>query len=306
MDEVGCMPMAMQNKLLRTLEDGEIVRVGANSPEYVDIRLVSATDADLPKLVSDNTFSKSFYARIKGGRPIEIPPLRERQEDILVMIKPFLALACVNHGKDVTHVTKEAERALLAFPWPDNVRQLKIVIEYAVAMATRNVLTIADLPEEITSHEKNMPPTAEVPLTPRFAGGNHRSCIEKMQQLAGRLNNRKPYTNFRNALAAILKHSAGYSVESDKMIAGLVGACGQFVRREPLAAIKDRAVLAIVRLLGPWLELPSNLGKHVTEEAWTWVWTNGKSNISTTWDGVETKKFRGIVSRLDTKGWSDE
>ncbi|MCD6303670.1 MAG: sigma-54-dependent Fis family transcriptional regulator [Planctomycetes bacterium] len=148
LDEVGDMPLAMQAKLLRVLENGEVVRVGANDPIRVDVRIISATNADLAERVKDKKFREDLYFRIKGVT-IEIPPLRQRREDIPILIDHFIKLTNAAHSTSVKGVTPEARRVLMAYPWPGNVRQLRNVIENMVVLATGDKLTVDDLPDEI-------------------------------------------------------------------------------------------------------------------------------------------------------------
>ena len=147
LDEVGDMPVAMQAKLLRVLENGEIVRVGANEPLHVDVRIISATNTNLEERVKENRFREDLYFRL-AGVTIRIPPLRERLEDIPQLIEHFIKLANDAHDAKVAGVTPEAQRALMGFDWPGNVRQLRNVIENMVVLAGEGKLTVDDLPGE--------------------------------------------------------------------------------------------------------------------------------------------------------------
>ena len=151
LDEVGDMPAPMQAKLLRVLEDGEVVRLGSNESIYVNVRLISATNSDLAEMVADKRFREDLYFRIRGAM-IDLPPLRERREDIPVLIDHFLRDACGRRGKNAAGMSPEARRMLVAFDWPGNVRQLKNVIESMVVLAepdTPDKLTLDDLPAEV-------------------------------------------------------------------------------------------------------------------------------------------------------------
>jgi two-component system response regulator HydG len=148
LDEVGDMPLAMQAKLLRVLENGEIVRVGANEPIRVNVRIISATNSDLAARVADKRFREDLYFRVKGAT-IRIPPLRERREDIPPLIEHFIRQACQARGCKVKTVSSDAKRVLMAYSWPGNVRQLRNVIENMVVLATADKLTVEDLPGEI-------------------------------------------------------------------------------------------------------------------------------------------------------------
>src|SRR3954468_18300831 len=141
MDEIGDMPQAMQAKLLRVLENGEVVRVGSNDPVPVDVRLISATNRELDEMVADNRFRQDLYFRIKGVT-IHIPPLRERREDIPLLVYYFMQNASERYDKPIEGMTPEAQQALMAYAWPGNVRQLKNAIENMVVLATAPKLTV--------------------------------------------------------------------------------------------------------------------------------------------------------------------
>lgn len=147
LDEVGDMPAAMQAKLLRVLENGEVVRVGANEPLHVDVRLISATNTDLESRVKENRFREDLYFRL-AGVTIVIPPLRERVEDVPQLIEHFIKLANEAHDTKVSGIEPEAQRALMGFDWPGNVRQLRNVIENMVVLAGEGKLSVDDLPGE--------------------------------------------------------------------------------------------------------------------------------------------------------------
>jgi len=148
LDEVGDMPLPMQAKLLRVLENGEVVRVGANEPIRVNVRVISATNSDLDERVKDKKFRDDLYFRIKGST-IEIPPLRRRREDIPLLIDHFIQQAAAAQGTKAKSITPEARRVLTAYDWPGNVRQLRNVIENALVLGGGDKISIDDLPEEV-------------------------------------------------------------------------------------------------------------------------------------------------------------
>ncbi len=148
MDEIGDMPAAMQAKLLRVLENGEVVRLGSNEPTQVDVRLISATNRKLAEMVADKQFREDLYFRIKGVT-IEIPPLRERREDIPLLIHFFLNQAVEKHHKTIEGLAPEAQQRLVSFPWPGNVRQLKTAVENMVVLSGGPVLRVEDLPPDM-------------------------------------------------------------------------------------------------------------------------------------------------------------
>lgn len=158
LDEIGDMPAAMQAKLLRVLENGEVVRLGANDPVRVDVRLISATNRNLDEMVKDRQFREDLFFRIKGAT-IQIPPLRERREDIAILLHYFLTLSAEKYGKEIEGLTAEAQQMLLSYPWPGNVRQLKNAVENMVVMSSEKRLSPASLPADL--RPKGSPQNAE-------------------------------------------------------------------------------------------------------------------------------------------------
>ncbi|RKY24440.1 MAG: sigma-54-dependent Fis family transcriptional regulator, partial [Planctomycetota bacterium] len=148
LDEVGDMPLAMQAKLLRVLENGEVVRVGSNEPVRVNIRILSATNSDLAEKVSQGQFRQDLYFRIKGAT-VELPALARRREDIPLLIDHFISQINATRGTKIKGITAEARRLLMSYDWPGNVRQLRSALENMVAMAQGERLTVEDLPAEI-------------------------------------------------------------------------------------------------------------------------------------------------------------
>ena len=148
LDEVGDMPAAMQAKLLRVLENGEVVRLGSNEPLRVDVRLISATNKKLDELVSDKHFREDLFFRI-NGISIHIPPLRERREDIPLLIHFFLNQAAEKYQKEIDGLTPEAQQVLMSYSWPGNVRQLRNVVERMVVLSSSSKIGVETLPPEI-------------------------------------------------------------------------------------------------------------------------------------------------------------
>jgi two-component system response regulator HydG len=154
LDEIGDMPMAIQVKLLRVLESGEIVRVGTNEPVKVNVRLISATHRDLGDAIAENQFRQDLYHRLKVVS-VKLPPLRERRDDIPLLIDHFLKGFAISHGKTITAITPSARKILVAYSWPGNVRELKNTIESMVVMDSDGVLDVDDLTEELQAASMN-------------------------------------------------------------------------------------------------------------------------------------------------------
>ncbi|HZO81681.1 MAG TPA: sigma-54 dependent transcriptional regulator [Candidatus Binataceae bacterium] len=139
LDEIAEAGTDFQAKLLRVLEDGEVLRVGASKPRKVDVRIVAATNRVLRNEVAAGRFRADLYFRL-NVIPVKIAPLRERREDILPLARHFLAFYTAQAGRPIT-LSPEAERTLLTYSWPGNVRELENVIERAVVMSGAEVLT---------------------------------------------------------------------------------------------------------------------------------------------------------------------
>jgi DNA-binding NtrC family response regulator len=144
LDEIGNMPLAQQAKLLRVLQTGEVTRVGSSKVVRVDARVVSATNADLGKAVSEGRFREDLLYRLNTVE-LALPALRVRREDIEPLAHHFLARQALRYGRPVKGFSPQARTALLQHPWPGNVRELEHAIERAVLLATGDLLTVEDL-----------------------------------------------------------------------------------------------------------------------------------------------------------------
>jgi len=148
LDEIGDMPLEMQAKLLRVLESGEVVRVGSNESKHVDVRLIAATNHDLSKLVAEGKFRNDLIYRIRGVE-IHNPPLRERREDIPLLVRHYVHQQAAKMDKDVSRVDDDALTALTQYDWPGNVRQLIHVVQNMVVVATGDAIRFDDVPTEV-------------------------------------------------------------------------------------------------------------------------------------------------------------
>ena len=145
LDEVGDMPLELQPKLLRVLQEQEFERLGSNKLIQTDVRLIAATNRDLKKMVADREFRSDLYYRLNVF-PIFLPPLRERPEDIPLLVKAFTAKIARRMGRNIDSIPAETLRTLSSMEWPGNVRELENVIERAVLLTRGNVLQLS-LPE---------------------------------------------------------------------------------------------------------------------------------------------------------------
>jgi two-component system, NtrC family, response regulator AtoC len=150
LDEIGDMEPGMQAKLLRVLEERSFRRVGGTKDVHVDVRILSATNKDLLKAMEDKTFRSDLYYRIQVI-PIFLPPLRERREDILPLVRHFIDHFNREFGKSVKGVSKIAEKFLMEYGWPGNIRELKNIIERAIILENEEMLLLEHLPYELVA-----------------------------------------------------------------------------------------------------------------------------------------------------------
>lgn len=149
LDEIGEMPLSAQVKLLRVLQDGEFTRIGGKQVIKTDVRVIAATNVDLEKAIEDGRFRKDLYYRLSVF-PIRVPALRERIEDINLLVFHFLERYKEKTGRFVSGISKEALRALVNYEWLGNVRELENAIERAVIIASGRQIELDDLPEAIS------------------------------------------------------------------------------------------------------------------------------------------------------------
>ncbi len=155
LDEVSEMPLNIQSKFLRFLQEKEIRRIGDVNPIKVDVRIIAATNKDLKQLVKEGKFREDLYFRLEGIK-IEIPPLRERKEDIPLLANYFIQKFNEKYGKNIKGLTQEATIALVNYKWEGNVRQLENVINQACIMAD-NIIDVQHLPPYISQQENKFP-----------------------------------------------------------------------------------------------------------------------------------------------------
>ena len=149
LDEIAEIPPEVQVKLLRALQESEFERIGGVKTIKVDVRVIAATNRDLLKDIEEARFREDLYYRLNVV-PIELPPLRNRRDDIPLLVKAFLEKYNRKLGKDVTGTTSETLRALMEYSWPGNIRELENVIERGVLFAESTELDVSDLSEQIT------------------------------------------------------------------------------------------------------------------------------------------------------------
>ncbi len=179
LDEIGELPLDLQTRLLRVLQDGEFERVGSSETIEVDVRVVAATNRDLEAEIAAGRFRQDLYYRL-NVLPIVLPPLRERAEDIAVLVAAFTERYARKHGREVDRISQAALEQLTAYSWPGNVRELENVIERAVVTARDRRLRI-DLPQSAP----DLSTTDSTPSEPAAASGSgsaHARTLDEVQR----------------------------------------------------------------------------------------------------------------------------
>jgi len=157
LDEIAELPLTLQPKLLRALQERRVRPLGAAGEVPCDARVVAATNRDLDLAVAEGGFRKDLFFRLDVLR-IDVPPLRERGNDVLLLAQSFLRAAAGRHGRAVEGLSRGAAEKLLDYPWPGNVRELENTLERAVALARHDQVLVEDLPERIREHRRAGPP----------------------------------------------------------------------------------------------------------------------------------------------------
>jgi transcriptional regulator with PAS, ATPase and Fis domain/ligand-binding sensor domain-containing protein len=175
LDEIGDIPMSVQVSLLRVLQEREITRVGESRVRHLDVRFLAATHRDLTKEVAEGRFRQDLLYRIRVAT-IRVPPLRDRLDDVPLLVEAFMAQAARQSGRAIPEVSHEAMAALMRYQWPGNVRQLKSAVEHSLLGSTGRVLRLEDLPAEIVSN---------APLRPAAAAGDRDRLMDALQRAGG-------------------------------------------------------------------------------------------------------------------------
>ena len=153
LDEVGELPLSIQSKLLRVLQEGEVNPVGGKT-EKVNVRIIAATNRDLKKLIESGEFREDLYYRL-NVIPLGMPPLRDHMEDLTSLVGHFISKHCEKNNRETPSVSKGAFRLLESYHWPGNIRELENIIERAIIFCEGNQIKEIDLPEELVNPSKN-------------------------------------------------------------------------------------------------------------------------------------------------------
>ncbi len=155
LDEIGDMPISMQPKILRVIEDGIITRVGSENSTKIDVRIIAATNKNLRKLMDEGLFRKDLYYRLNSIL-IELPPLRERKEDISLLVNKFIKDFCISYGTNIIEIPLDVMNILINHHWEGNIRELKNLIERIVILSKHSKFDMSYLPSDIMrNHQKN-------------------------------------------------------------------------------------------------------------------------------------------------------
>jgi len=160
LDEVGDMSLKTQSKVLRVLEEGEVQKVGSSKINKVDVRVIAATNKDLPREIKEGNFRDDLYFRLNVV-PLYSPPLRKKKEDIPLLIKYFCKIFAEENNFKVKKFSDDAIKAMMKYPWKGNVRELKNLVERLIIMAESDVIDRKGLPEKIRGEIHIYLPTAE-------------------------------------------------------------------------------------------------------------------------------------------------
>jgi DNA-binding NtrC family response regulator len=182
LDEIGEIDQSTQVKLLRVLQEKQFERVGGEKTLTVDVRIVCATNKDLPEEIKKGNFREDLYYRLNVVH-LEVPPLRERKEDIPLLMNDFLTTFNKENGKSVEGFSEKAKRALYSYAWPGNIRELRNCVESAVVLCRSKVIDLSDLPPAISKEEEKESINMEVGIT--LAEGEKRLIVSTLENCKG-------------------------------------------------------------------------------------------------------------------------
>jgi len=212
LDEIGEIDPSTQIKLLRILGERSFERVGSTKTMHVDVRLLAATNKDLPKLMAEGKFREDLYYRLRVVE-INLPPLRQRATDIPALAVGFLAEFAEQNRKQVSEFSKEALEGLIRYPWPGNVRELRAAVEHAVVFARGRKVDLSDLPS----------PLRASPSAARPEDGGHllfsaHAQASSSQEAGGSLSGFSLQENEKQLMIEALKATRGNRTEAARLM----------------------------------------------------------------------------------------
>jgi len=228
LDEIGDLPLAAQVKLLRVLQEGEIKRVGADEPRTVDVRVLAATNVDPMSSIQSGQFRRDLYYRL-NVIAIQLPPLRERGDDVLLLANHYLQKFARSMHRDAKRLAPDAVRALREYEWPGNVRELEHAIEHAVVLSQKDVIAASDLPflrpsgtfreSAPAAHAFERPPPVAAPAA--AAGDGARAVLADLAELPYAEAKRRLVALFDDAYTSEILRRAGGNMSEAARLAGL-------------------------------------------------------------------------------------
>ena len=216
LDEIGDLPLSTQVKLLRVLQEKEIEKVGDHHPISIDVRILAATNKDLSTLMEEGRFRQDLYYRI-GVIPIILPPLRERREDIPLLVESFINRIRLKTDKPISGMSREALELLIAYDWPGNVRELMNVIEYAFVLCSEGEIMPNHLPARVSGQTVSTMPKRRV-FQQLDADEERRRLMEALTAAGG--NKSEAARILGISRVTLWKRLKAYDIQVDKKIRG--------------------------------------------------------------------------------------
>ena len=215
LDEIGDLPLTTQTKLLRVLQEKEFERVGDNRPITTNVRILAATNKDLPKLMQDGLFREDLYYRI-NVIPIYLPPLRDRRDDIPLLAEAFIHRMNLKTEKTISGIAKEALDVFMKYNWPGNIRELLNVIEYTFVLCPRGEISMAHLPAQLLGHHPVHVQQASRARAPKTRGDMRQELIQALQATGG--NKSEAARRLGISRVTLWKRIRKFSIQVDKQV----------------------------------------------------------------------------------------
>lgn len=222
LDEIGDMTPATQTKILRVLQSGTFERVGGNTPIRVDVRIIAATNKPLEEAVAAREFREDLFYRLNVVR-IHIPPLRERREDVRLLVNYFLKKFARNEKTPPKSISSGVVKALEAYHWPGNVRELENIVRRALVVAKGDAILLSDLPQEIASQSSSQSTAAPISTAPTAAGDAGATDVVALARKLFQWARKDPKLKLiptveRELVLQALKETSGNQVQAAKLL----------------------------------------------------------------------------------------
>ena len=230
LDEIGDMPILLQAKLLRVLQDRKIQKVGSTTPHPVDVRVVAATNQKLHEKIKENSFRKDLYYRLNVIE-LSLPPLHERGNDIDLLARHFLKHYSERLGKPVQRFSSAARKAIDNYPWPGNVRELENAVEHAMTLCQSAVIELQDLPSSL-QHHLEFADYSSGPLDERIARFEQQCLRKTLEQCGCDFNAASDQLGI--SLATLYRKAKKYKLTLKQKIVSLNGAKSQKIQQPQL------------------------------------------------------------------------